>query len=214
MRVIIAEDTAVLRVGLAQLLAEEGYEVVAAVADGEALKATVSQLRPDVVVADVRMPPTHTDEGLRAAIELREQDPDLKVLIFSQYIETQYASRLLAHSSAGVGYLLKERVLDVRDFTGALERVAAGGTALDPEVVSQMLGAGQRRAAVDMLSPREREVLALMAQGRSNTSIAQQLTVTERAVEKHVANIFTKLDLPVSAADSRRVLAVLRYLGA
>jgi DNA-binding NarL/FixJ family response regulator len=214
MRVIIAEDTAVLRVGLAQLLAEEGYEVVAAVADGEALKATVSQLRPDVVVADVRMPPTHTDEGLRAAIELREQDPDLKVLIFSQYIETQYASRLLAHSSAGVGYLLKERVLDVRDFTGALERVAAGGTALDPEVVSQMLGAGQRRAAVDMLSPREREVLALMAQGRSNTSIAQQLIVTERAVEKHVANIFTKLDLPVSAADSRRVLAVLRYLGA
>lgn len=214
MRVVIAEDTAVLRIGLAQLLTEEGYQVVATVADGEALKSAVSQLRPDVVIADVRMPPTHTDEGLRAAIELREQDPGLKVLIFSQYIETQYASRLLAHSSAGIGYLLKERVLDVKDFTGALERVAAGGTALDPEVVSQMLGATQHRAAVETLSPREREVLALMAQGRSNTAIAQELTVTERAVEKHVGNIFTKLALPVSAADSRRVLAVLRYLDA
>jgi DNA-binding NarL/FixJ family response regulator len=213
MRVVIAEDTAVLRVGLVQLLVEEGYQVVAAVADGEALKAAAGQLRPDVVVADIRMPPTHTDEGLRAVLELRERDPDLKVLIFSQYVETQYASRLLAHSSAGVGYLLKERVLDVKDFVDALDRVAAGGTALDPEVVSQLLGAGRSRAAVDLLSPREREVLALMAQGRSNAAIAQELTVTERAVEKHVANIFTKLALPVSASDSRRVLAVLRYLG-
>jgi DNA-binding NarL/FixJ family response regulator len=159
------------------------------------------------------MPPTHTDEGLRAVVELRTQDPDLKVLIFSQYVETQYASRLLARSSAGVGYLLKERVLDVKDFTDALERVAAGGTALDPEVVSQLLGAGRSRAAASALSPREREVLALMAQGRSNTAIAAELTITERAVEKHVANIFTKLALPVSTADSRRVLAVLRYLG-
>jgi DNA-binding NarL/FixJ family response regulator len=213
MRVVIAEDTAVLRVGLIQLLEEQGYEVVAAVADGEALKAAVGRLRPDIVVADIRMPPTHTDEGLRAVVELRTQDPDLKVLIFSQYVETQYASRLLARSSAGVGYLLKERVLDVKDFTDALERVAAGGTALDPEVVSQLLGAGRSRAAASALSPREREVLALMAQGRSNTAIAAELTITERAVEKHVANIFTKLALPVSTADSRRVLAVLRYLG-
>jgi DNA-binding NarL/FixJ family response regulator len=200
-------------VGLIQLLEEQGYEVVAAVADGEALKAAVGRLRPDIVVADIRMPPTHTDEGLRAVVELRTQDPDLKVLIFSQYVETQYASRLLARSSAGVGYLLKERVLDVKDFTDALERVAAGGTALDPEVVSQLLGAGRSRAAASALSPREREVLALMAQGRSNTAIAAELTITERAVEKHVANIFTKLALPVSTADSRRVLAVLRYLG-
>jgi len=213
MRVVIAEDTAVLRVGLVQLLSEEGYEVVAAVADGEALKAAVAQLHPDVVVADIRMPPTHTDEGLRAVIELRERDPNLKVLIFSQYVETQYASRLLARSSAGVGYLLKERVLDVQDFVNALERVAAGGTALDPEVVSQLMGASHSRATIDALSPREREVLALMAQGRSNAAIARELTITERAVEKHVANIFTKLVLPVSTADSRRVLAVLRYLG-
>jgi DNA-binding NarL/FixJ family response regulator len=212
-RVVIAEDTAVLRVGLIQLLGEEGYEVVAAVADGEALKAAVTQLHPDVVVADIRMPPTHTDEGLRAVIELRERDPNLKVLIFSQYVETQYASRLLARSSAGIGYLLKERVLDVNDFINALERVAAGGTALDPEVVSQLMGASHSRATIDTLSPREREVLALMAQGRSNAAIAQELTITERAVEKHVANIFTKLVLPVSTADSRRVLAVLRYLG-
>jgi DNA-binding NarL/FixJ family response regulator len=212
-RVAIAEDTAVLRVGLVQLLSEEGYEVVAAVADGEALKTAVAQLHPDVVVADIRMPPTHTDEGLRAVIELRERDPGLKVLIFSQYVETQYASRLLARNSAGVGYLLKERVLDVQDFVNALERVAAGGTALDPEVVSQLMGASHSRATIDTLSPREREVLASMAQGRSNAAIAQELTITERAVEKHVANIFTKLVLPVSTADSRRVLAVLRYLG-
>jgi DNA-binding NarL/FixJ family response regulator len=212
-RVVIAEDTAVLRVGLVQLLSEEGYEVVAAVADGEALKTAVARFHPDVVVADIRMPPTHTDEGLRAVIELRERDPSLKVLIFSQYVETQYASRLLARSSAGVGYLLKERVLDVQDFVDALERVAAGGTALDPEVVSQLMGVSHSRATIDTLSPREREVLALMAQGRSNAAIAQELTITERAVEKHVANIFTKLVLPVSTADSRRVLAVLRYLG-
>jgi DNA-binding NarL/FixJ family response regulator len=212
-RVVIAEDTAVLRVGLVQLLAEEGYEVVAAVSDGEALKAAVARLRPDIIVADIRMPPTHTDEGLRAAIDLREQDPNLKVLIFSQYVETQYASRLLAHSSTGVGYLLKERVLDVKDFIDAIDRIAAGGTALDAEVVSQLLGASRGGAPVDTLSPREREVLALMAQGRSNGAIAQQMIITERAVEKHVANIFAKLALPVCAADSRRVLAVLRYLG-
>jgi DNA-binding NarL/FixJ family response regulator len=159
------------------------------------------------------MPPTHTDEGLRAAIELRAADPRLRILIFSQYVETQYASRLLAGNSAGVGYLLKERVMDTKDFMDALERVAAGGTALDPEVVSQLVGASQSRRTIDALSPREREVLGLMAEGRSNGAIAGALFVSERAVEKHVASIFTKLDLPVSSADHRRVLAVLRYLG-
>jgi DNA-binding NarL/FixJ family response regulator len=213
-RVVVAEDTAILRAGLVQLLEEEGHEVVAAVPDAERLKAAVAEHAPDIVVSDIRMPPSHTDEGLRAAIELREQRPGLPVLIFSQYVETQYAGRLLGGSSAGVGYLLKERVLDTRDFLGALERVAAGGTALDPEVVSQLVGASPSRSSVDRLSPREREVLGLMAEGRSNAAIGQLLVVTERAVEKHVANIFLKLQLPVSGADHRRVLAVLRYLEA
>ncbi|MDH6124580.1 DNA-binding NarL/FixJ family response regulator [Kitasatospora sp. GP82] len=173
----------------------------------------MTEYQPDVVVSDIRMPPTHTDEGLRAAIELRAAQPDLAVLIFSQYVETEYAARLLAGGSAGVGYLLKERVLDTQDFVDALERVSGGGTALDPEVVTQLVGASPSRRAVDRLSPREREVLGLMAEGRSNAAIAAQLVVTERAVEKHVANIFLKLDLPVSSADHRRVLAVLRYLG-
>ena len=213
MRIVVAEDTAILRAGLVQLLEDEGHEVVAAVADAERLKAAVAEHGPDIVVSDVRMPPTHTDEGLRAAIELRERQPGLPVLIFSQYVETQYAGRLLAGNSAGVGYLLKERVLDARDFLDALERVAAGGTALDPEVVSQLVGASPSRSTLDALSPREREVLGLMAEGRSNGAIAGLLVVTERAVEKHVANIFLKLQLPVDAADHRRVLAVLRYLG-
>ena len=214
MRVVIAEDTAILRAGLVQLLEDEGHRVVAAVPDAEQLKAAVAEHRPDIVVCDIRMPPTHTDEGLRAAIELRQRQPGLPVLIFSQYVETQYASRLLAGSSAGVGYLLKERVLDTRDFVDALERVAAGGTALDPEVVSQLVGASPSRNTVAALSPREREVLGLMAEGRSNGAIAAELVVSERAIEKHVANIFLKLDLPVSPADHRRVLAVLRHLGA
>ncbi|SEM09095.1 response regulator [Streptacidiphilus jiangxiensis] len=214
MRVVVAEDTAILRVGLVQLLEDEGHEVVAAVADGVQLLAAAAEHEPDAVVSDVRMPPSHTDEGLRAVIELRARRPGLPVLIFSQYVETQYASRLLAGGSAGVGYLLKERVLDTRDFVDALERVAAGGTALDPEVVTQLVGASPVRGTIDGLSPREREVLGLMAQGRSNSAIARELVVTERAVEKHVANIFLKLDLPVSAADHRRVLAVLRHLGA
>ena len=213
MRIVVAEDTAILRAGLVQLLEDEGHEVVAAVADAERLKAAVAEHGPDIVVSDVRMPPTHTDEGLRAAIELRERQPGLPVLIFSQYVETQYAGRLLAGNAAGVGYLLKERVLDARDFLDALERVAAGGTALDPEVVGQLVGASPSRSTVDALSPREREVLGLMAEGRSNAAIAGLLVVTERAVEKHVANIFLKLQLPVDAADHRRVLAVLRYLG-
>ena len=213
MLVVIAEDTAILRGGLVGLLEEEGHRVAAAVADAEALKLAVAEHRPDIVVADIRMPPTHTDEGVRAALELRARDPKLPVLLFSQYVETQYAGRLLAGGSAGIGYLLKERVLDVKDFIDALERVAAGGTALDPEVVSQLVGASRATSVADVLSPREREVMALMAEGRSNSAIAEALFVTERAVEKHVANIFTKLDLPVSAADHRRVLAVLRYLG-
>ena len=214
MRIVVAEDTAILRAGLVQLLEDEGHQVVAAVADAERLRAAVAEHGPDLVVSDIRMPPTHTDEGLRAAIDLRAVRPGLPVLIFSQYVETQYASRLLAGDSAGVGYLLKERVLDTRDFLDALDRVAAGGTALDPEVVSQLVGASPSRSTVDGLSPREREVLGLMAEGRSNAAIAQVLVVTERAVEKHVANIFLKLQLPVSAADHRRVLAVLRYLEA
>ncbi|MFC5906227.1 response regulator [Streptacidiphilus monticola] len=212
MRVVVAEDTAILRVGLVQLLEDEGHQVAAAVADAEQLRGAVREHAPDAVVSDVRMPPTHTDEGLRAAIDLRAERPGLPVLIFSQYVETTYAARLLADGSAGVGYLLKERVLDAADFLDALERVAAGGTALDPEVVTQLMGASPSRSALSVLTPREREVLALMAEGRSNAAIASQLVVTERAVEKHVANIFVKLDLPVSAADHRRVLAVLRYL--
>jgi DNA-binding NarL/FixJ family response regulator len=214
MRVAVAEDTAILRAGLVQLLEEEGYLVVAAVPDAEQLRAAVLTHGPDLVVSDIRMPPTHTDEGLRAVIDLRTANPALAVLIFSQYVETQYATRLLASGSAGVGYLLKERVLDAQDFIDALERVAAGGTALDPEVVNQLMGASPTRKTVSELSPREREVLALMAEGRSNAAIAVALVVTERAIEKHVANIFLKLDLPVSAADHRRVLAVLRFLGA
>jgi DNA-binding NarL/FixJ family response regulator len=212
MRIVVAEDTAILRVGLVQLLEDEGHTVVAAVPDASGLLAAAVAHAPDAVISDVRMPPTHTDEGLRAAIELRRQRPGLPVLIFSQYVETQYAARLLADGSAGVGYLLKERVLDATDFVDALERVAAGGTALDPEVVTQLVGASPAHGALERLSPREQEVLGLMAEGRSNAAIAGQLVVTERAVEKHVANIFLKLDLPPSGVDHRRVLAVLRYL--
>ena len=213
MRIVVAEDSPILRGGLVGLLEDEGHEVVAAVPDAQALRQAVLEHAPELVVSDIRMPPTHTDEGLRAAIELRQADPRLRILIFSQYVETQYASRLLAGNSAGVGYLLKERVMDTKDFMDALERVAAGGTALDPEVVSQLVGSSNTRRTLDTLSPREREVLGLMAEGRSNVAIAAAMFVTERAVEKHVAGIFTKLDLPVSSADHRRVLAVLRYLG-
>lgn len=211
-RVAIAEDAAVLRDGLVQLLADRGFEVVAAVADASALRAAVDAHRPDVAVVDIRMPPTHTDEGLRAAIELRRDHPGLAVLVFSQYIETRYAAELLATRSDGVGYLLKDRVAHVNEFVDAVSRVAAGGTALDPEVVTQLLGASRRSDSLAVLSPREREVLGLMAEGRSNTAIASTLVVSARAVEKHIANIFTKLDLPPSEADHRRVLAVLRYL--
>jgi len=213
-RVIIAEDSVILRAGLVELVADGGHEVTAAVGDADALRAAVVAHLPDVAVVDIRMPPTHTDEGLRAAIALREDHPELGVLVFSQYIETRYATALLGRSprgAAGVGYLLKDRVADVAEFIDALERVAAGGTALDPEVVTQLLGA-RRRDTLETLTQREQEVLAMMAEGRSNTAIAAALVVTERAVEKHVSGIFAKLGLPPSDADNRRVLAVLRYL--
>jgi DNA-binding NarL/FixJ family response regulator len=212
MRIAIADDAAILRDGLAHLLTARGHEVVAAVGDPQALRTAAAEHRPDVAVVDIRMPPTYTDEGLRTAIELRRDHPDVGILLFSQYVETRYATDLLAGSPAGVGYLLKERVGDIDDFVDALHRVAAGGTALDPEVVGHLLNAGRR--GVSALTPRERDVLGLMAEGRTNAAIAKALVVSDRAVEKHIANIFLKLDLPPSGDDHRRVLAVLRYLGA
>ena len=212
LRVVIAEDAALFREGLARLIESRGHQVACSVADGDALVAAVARHEPDVVVADVRMPPTHTDEGLRAAIELRRAYPRLGVLVLSQYIETRYAARLLEDNAAGIGYLLKDRVADVADFAGALERVAAGGTALDPEVVSQLVRSSQQTAGLAELTPRERDVLALMAEGRSNAGISAALVVSASVVEKHVASIFAKLRLPPSEADNRRVLAVLRYL--
>jgi DNA-binding NarL/FixJ family response regulator len=211
-QVAVAEDSAVLRDGLVQLLVDRGFVVTAAVGDAEALARAIEERRPDVAIVDIRMPPSFTDEGLRAAVELRHRHPGLGILLFSQYIETRYAADLLADGAAGVGYLLKDRVADVADFVDALTRVASGGTALDPEVVTQLLGSTRRRDSVAVLSRREREVLSLMAEGRSNVAIAEQLVISEGAVEKHVANIFVKFDLPVSASDHRRVLAVLRYL--
>jgi DNA-binding NarL/FixJ family response regulator len=212
-RVVIAEDAAIMRDGLARLLEDRGYSVVAAVGDADALLEAVAEHRPDVAVIDIRMPPTHTDEGLRAALRLRRDHPAVAVLLFSQYVETRYAAQLLAERPAGVGYLLKDRVADVREFVEALTRVVAGGTALDPDVVGQLLGASRRGATLDStLTPREIDVLALMAEGRSNAAIADRLVVSQGAVEKHVANIFLKLGLPISDNDNRRVLAVLRYL--
>ncbi|MEN3303875.1 MAG: hypothetical protein V7603_77 [Micromonosporaceae bacterium] len=210
---VIAEDAALMREGLVGLLVDRGHEVVAAVGDADALIAAVAGQRPDVAVVDVRMPPSHTDEGLRAALRLRRDHPGTGVLVLSQYIETRYATELLAGNAAGVGYLLKDRVADVADFVAALARVAAGGTALDPEVVRQLLGVRRHEHAVVTLTPRERAVLALMAEGRSNAGIATALSVSGGVVEKHVANIFGKLGLPPAEGDNRRVLAVLRYLG-
>jgi len=214
MRVVIAEDAAMFREGLVRLLEDRGHQVCAAVADGETLLAAVAAHRPDVAVVDIRMPPTHTDEGLRAALRLRADHPETGVLVFSQYIETRYAARLLQGNAAGVGYLLKDRVADVAEFTEALGRVAAGGTALDPEVVSQLLGAGRHARGLAGLTAREREVLSLMAEGRSNAGIAHLLVISASVVEKHVASIFAKLSLPPAEGDNRRVLAVLRYLEA
>jgi DNA-binding NarL/FixJ family response regulator len=210
-RVLIAEDGVLLREGIARLLADEGHEVVASVGDALSLVEEVERGRPDVCIVDVRMPPTFTDEGLRAAIEVRARWPGTPVLVLSQYVEERYATELLSDDAGAVGYLLKQRVADVRDFLDALQRVAGGGTALDPEVVGQLL-ARARRHPHDELTPREREVLALMAEGLSNTGIAQRLFVTEGAVEKHVSSIFTKLGLEQAETDHRRVLAVLRYL--
>ena len=212
MRVVIAEDSVLLREGITRLLAEYGDEVVAALNDASKLLATVQQADPDIVIVDVRMPPTFTDEGLRAAVELRSVRPGTPVLVLSQYVEESFATELLGGSTVGVGYLLKERVADVAEFISACRRVAAGGTALDPEVVAQLLTRSRRREPLSMLTPREREVLSLMAEGRSNTGIAQQLVISDGAVEKHITSILTKLDLPISDTEHRRVLAVLTYL--
>jgi DNA-binding NarL/FixJ family response regulator len=213
MRALICEDLALLRDGLRRLLQDNGIEVVAEVADGDRFVSAAFGHKPDVCVVDVRLPPSFTDEGVRAALAARERMPGLPVLILSQYVEQTYAAELLADGAGGIGYLLKDRVADVDDFVAAVRRVAGGGTVLDPEVVAQLL-ARRRSTAIDALSPREREVLALMAEGRSNQAIAETLVVTPGAVEKHVSNIFGKLELPAGVEDNRRVLAVLAYLRA
>ncbi|KAB1911578.1 response regulator transcription factor [Micromonospora sp. AMSO31t] len=213
MRVVLAEDSTLLREGLARLLADEGHQVVAAAADAEQLVTAVEQHRPDVVVTDVRMPPTHTDDGLRAALEIRRRWPEIAVLVLSQYVERRYAAKLLADRSEGVGYVLKDRVAQVEDFLDALDRVAAGSTALDPEVVRQLISATSHSDPLSRLTPRERDVLHHMAQGHTNAAIAQRLHVSQSAIEKHVNTIFDKLDLTHTTGYSRRILAILRYLG-
>jgi DNA-binding NarL/FixJ family response regulator len=213
-RVVLADDSLLLREGVARLLEEAGLEVVAQSGDAEDLLRKVGAHKPDVAVVDVRMPPTHTDEGLRAAAEIRERFPSVGVLVLSQYIEEAYAMELLSSDASGVGYLLKDRVADLDRFVDAVRRVGEGGSALDPEVVSRLLGRRREADPLAEISPREREVLQLMAEGRSNHAIANELVVTERAVEKHVTSIFTKLNLPPTADDHRRVLAVLTYLRA
>ena len=213
MRVVIAEDSVLLREGITRLLAENDATVVAALSDASRLLATVRETSPDLVIVDVRMPPTFTDEGLRAAVELRAVLPGTPVLVLSQYVEERFATELLGGSTVGVGYLLKERVADVSDFVSACRRVAIGGTALDPDVVAQLLVRSRRREPLASLTPREREVLGLMAEGLSNAGIAQQLSVGEGAVEKHITSIMSKLSLSTSETDHRRVLAVLTYLG-
>ncbi|GAA3351164.1 response regulator transcription factor [Amorphoplanes nipponensis] len=212
MRVVIADDAVLLREGLVRLVRENGHTVVAAVGDGPSLVEAIVTHRPDVSIVDVRMPPTHTDEGLRAAVEARGKVPGSPVLVLSQYVEVEYADDLLADRAGAIGYLLKDRVSEVADFLDALSRVAGGGTVLDPEVVSQLLVRRRRDDPLRNITPREREVLGLMAEGRSNTAIARKMVVTEGAVEKHVRNIFTKLDLPPDEEQHRRVLAVLTYL--
>ena len=214
MRIVIAEDSALLRDGLTRMLTDSGHDVVGAIDDAIGLKELVEREDADLVVLDVRMPPTHTDEGIRAALELRAQWPALPVVVLSQYVEENYASELLAGDLGGVGYVLKDRVTNVGQFLETLERVGRGGTAIDPEVVSQLLARTRRQQPVAELTPREREVLGLMAEGRSNTAIAEKLVITQRAVEKHVKNIFQKLRLAPADTDHRRVLAVLRYLEA
>ncbi|MDX2599662.1 response regulator transcription factor [Streptomyces caniscabiei] len=213
MRVVIAEDSVLLRTGLAKLLSDEDIEVVGEAGNADELLTLVADLDPDLCVVDVRMPPTHTDEGLRAALTIRASDPGRPILVLSQYVEARYASKLLANGSAGIGYLLKDRVADVDEFVATLHRVANGNTALDSEVVSQIFASHQRRdGGLRALTPREREVLALMAEGLSNSGLASRLFITERAVEKHIRAIFTKLDLLPDDEGNRRVLAVLQYL--
>jgi DNA-binding NarL/FixJ family response regulator len=211
-RVILADDQMLLREGVARLLEDAGMEVVAQAGDAEDLLRKTNAHRPDVAVVDVRMPPTHTDEGLRAAAEIRQRFPATGVLVLSQYVEEAYALELFADGADGLGYLLKDRVADLDRFVEAVRRVGEGGSALDPEVVGRLLGRRRRSDPLEVLSPREREVLGLMAEGRSNSGIAEHLVVTERAVEKHVTSIFTKLGLTPASEDHRRVLAVLTYL--
>jgi len=213
-RIVIVEDSVLLREGITRLLVDAGEEVVGTAGDAEEAMAVVAAERPDIVVTDVRMPPAFTDEGLRAAIAIRAAWPEVAVLVLSQWVEERYATELLAGSTVGVGYLLKDRVADVRDFVDAVRRVGSGGTALDPDVVSQLLATSRHRSPLEALTPRETEVLKLMAEGRSNSAIAAALVVSDGAVEKHVSNIFMKLDLPPADTDHRRVLAVLQYLEA
>jgi DNA-binding NarL/FixJ family response regulator len=213
LRVVIAEDSALIREGIARLIEESGGTVVAKVGDGEAFVAAVEEHRPDVSVVDVRMPPSQRDEGLRAAIEARRRVPGSPILVLSQYVERQYATELLADRAGGVGYLLKDRVGDIPEFMDALRRVARGGTALDPEAVAQLMVSNRAEDPLAALTPREREVLGAMAEGRTNVGIAKLLHITEGATEKHISNIFGKLELPDSPNDHRRVLAVLAYLG-
>ncbi|MBE8525175.1 MULTISPECIES: response regulator transcription factor [Amycolatopsis] len=212
MRVVIAEDAVLLRAGVTRLLADEGIETAAAVDNGDDLLGAIKEHRPDLAIVDVRMPPTFTDEGLRAALAARKEIPGLPVLVLSQYVEESYAVELLSGGAGGVGYLLKERVADVADFLDAVRRVANGGTAIDPDVIAQLMARG-RRNPLDALTARESEVLGLMAQGLSNTAIANSLVVSHGAVEKHIGNIFSKLGLEASAEEHRRVRAVLTYLG-
>ena len=214
LRVVVADDAVLLREGLVRLLAEDGHHVVAVVGDGPALVSAVLTHRPDVSVVDVRMPPTHTDEGLRAAIAIRSRLPGAPVLVLSQYVEVSYAADLLADGAGAVGYLLKDRVARVGEFLGALDRVARGAVVLDPQVMSQVLAGQRRDSALAALTPRERELLALMAEGHSNTAIAERLVVSASAVEKHIGNVFAKLGLPPGDARHRRVMAVLAYLQA
>ena len=213
MRVVIAEDAVMLREGLIRLLADEGIETVATSGDGPGLVANVEEHRPDLAIVDVRMPPSFTDEGLRAALEARQRVPGTPILVFSQYVEERYATDLIGGGADGVGYLLKERVADVAEFLGAVRRVAEGGTVIDPEVIAQLLGRRRRGDRLEALTPREREVLGLMAEGMSNAAVARKLVVTDGAVEKHISNIFLKLGLQHTNSTHRRVMAVLAYLG-
>jgi DNA-binding NarL/FixJ family response regulator len=212
MKVVVADDSVLLREGTARVLAEHGFDVVGQAGDADELLLKVRSYTPDVAIVDIRMPPTHTNEGLVAAKEIRRLHPGVGVLVLSQYVETDYATELLAEDAAGVGYLLKDRVADIAEFVAAVRRVAEGGSALDPSIVSRLLGRNRRDNPIDTLTPREREVLELMAEGLSNAAIAARLVVTERAIEKHVTSIFGKLRLPPDADAHRRVLAVVAFL--